>query len=364
MGGASVVASGLKNSGEGCDFDRRVYTIAWLALTAIAAPTLAKTLLGRADLNFRASLRFAFIQGVIFGAVDFGSSFMEKADVIPPIVPEPEVDAPPPQQQNYIDAVPLDAMSVIFQCLSNADIAKAALTCKKFQEVVETPQIQMHLAEQFAFGPKDWNRYFGDIGEVPPLPPDIMDILRSPCPYWEEKSVANTHLLVLIPRTVNGSPFTLNLLGEMIKVPRGEGWRAEYRYRVKNRGCLAKIVDRGIPKHSWFLITKNVLPGSLNKTYYEQIELIRSPYEVPFTLEIATGVLMHHVRSGERLYPEWNVWGKENIRFRSSVSGLLLREGSDCRMMVGSFEHSVLSIGCPPQKLRHAHNGLAGVRRL
>jgi len=65
LGGAGVVASSLKNSGEGSDYDRRVYSIAGLALTAIASPTLAKTLLGRSDLNFRASLRFAFIQGVI-----------------------------------------------------------------------------------------------------------------------------------------------------------------------------------------------------------------------------------------------------------------------------------------------------------
>ena len=181
LGSAGVVASGLKNTGDSADFNRRVYTIAGLAITAIAAPALAKTLLGRADLNFRASLRFAFIQGFIFGAVDFGAFFMEK----------PEADIPPPQQenipfhqqQNYIDVVPLEAMSVIFQCLSNADIANAALSCKKFQEVVETPQIQKYLAGQFVFGPKDWNRYFGDVGEVPPLPPDIMDILRSPCPY-------------------------------------------------------------------------------------------------------------------------------------------------------------------------------------
>lgn len=212
LGSAGILASGLKNSGEGSDYNRRVYTIAGLALTAIAAPALAKTLLGRADLNFRASMRFTFIQGMIFGAVDFGTSFMDKADVIPP-------------PQNYIGAVPAEVLFIVFQCLSNADIAKVALTCKKFQYVVETPQIQRHLVEQFAFGPKDWNRYFGDVGESPPLPPDIMDILKSPCPYWEGKSVANTHLLVLIPKTVNGSLFTLNLLGEMIKERQGWGYK-------------------------------------------------------------------------------------------------------------------------------------------
>ena len=331
LGSAGVIASGLKNSGEGCDYDRRVYSIAGLAITAIAAPALAKSLLGRADLNFRASLRFAFIQGVIFGSVDFGSSFMEKADVIPPIAPEPEADIPTPQQQNYIDAVPLDAISVIFQCLSNADISKAALTCKRFQDVVETPQIQMHLAENFAFGPKDWNRYFGDVGEAPPLPPDIMGILRSPCPYWEGRIIANTHLLVLIPQTVNGQPFTLDLLGEIIKAPKGGGHSAKY-YRASF--VLNELGDRGITSSYWALITKDVIPNSRSKTYTEQQALLEDPYAVPGALEIATGILMHYTQTVERLYSD-----NTNTFTRCQET-----TNNNSRVVVGSFGPSGLNV--------------------
>ena len=357
LGSVGVIASGLKNSGEGSDYDRRVYTIAGLAITAIAAPALAKTLLGRSDLNFRASLRFAFIQGLVFGAVDFGSSFMKKADALPPIDPEPEVDVPPPQQQNYINAVPAEVLSFIFQCLGNADVAKAALTCKRFQEVVETPEVQRHLVEQFAFGPKDWNRYFGDVGEAPPLPPDIMDILKSPCPYWEEKSVANTHLLVLIPRTVNGSPFTLNLLGEMIKEPKGGGYATKYEYYSDL--IQREIGNQPVSTSYWALITKDVLPNSLSKTYLDQQDLLayKRSYAVPGALEIATGILMHRVQTGEHLYNH-----ERYTRCQETLS-------NGFRVVVGSFGSSGLHVyvddpGYDGDARRNYRNGLGGLRKL
>ena len=350
LGGAGVVASGLKNSGDGCDYDRRVYIIAVLAVTVIAAPTLAKTLLGRADLNFRASLRFAFIQGLIFGVVDFGSSFMEKADAMPLIEPEPEADVPPPQQQNYIGAVTVDVLSLILQCLGNVDIAKVALTCKRFQEVVETQQIQTHLAEQFAFGPKDWNRYFVDIGEVPPLPHDIIDILKSPCPYWPNSRVLETHLLVLLPQTVNEQSFTLGVLGKL----------AGY------TNLLYTKVEQGLSKSYWVLITKAVIPNSRSKNYTEQQALLQGIYAVPRTLEIATGILMHHAKTGERLYSKTPFI--TYTRCQENYDGECLSSGS--RIMVGSFGESTtgsseLAVTCfDHDDSRRDSYGLGGVRKL
>jgi hypothetical protein len=101
LGSVGVVANGLKNSEDGADFDRRIYTIAGLAIAAIAAPTLAKTLLGRADLNFRASMRFAFIQGLIFGIVDYLSLYMNPHEQ-PPEIPE---QPPEPLPERPVDPI-------------------------------------------------------------------------------------------------------------------------------------------------------------------------------------------------------------------------------------------------------------------
>lgn len=343
FGSVGVIVSGLKNSEDDDDYNRRVYTIAGLALTAIAAPTMAKILIGRVDLNFKASLRFAFIQGLVFGAVDFSSSFME-TDTPPPI--------PEPQKQAPIDSIPIEVLPSIFQYLERADIPNIALTCKNFQAGVETSQIQRCLAEQFAFGPKDWNRYFGDVGEVPPLPHDIVDILKAPCPYWVVRNVGDTHLLVLIPRTINGRLFTLGLLGEMIKSPKGGGYPTKY--DNYDTAGLNELKDHGISKSYWALITWDVLPESLNKIYDEQRSLVREAYEIPMALEIATGILMHHVSSGEMLYPDSP---NTCTRCQEKVCG-------DNRVLVGSFGSSGLQVGDYfGDDFRLDSDGLCGVRK-
>ena len=53
------------------------------------------------------------------------------------------------------------------------------------------------------FGKKHWETYFGDVGDEPPLPGGIEAILQSPCPYNPEKKLEETHLLTLIPKSVN-----------------------------------------------------------------------------------------------------------------------------------------------------------------
>ena len=82
--------------------------------------------------------------------------------------------------------------------------------------------------EALSFGPEDWERYFGEVGEVPKLPPSIFQILMQSCPYSEGQRVYETHLLTLIPETVNGELLTLNTLGEMIQHPR-KGHQTQYK---------------------------------------------------------------------------------------------------------------------------------------
>ena len=88
---------------------------------------------------------------------------------------------------------------------------------RTWQKCVE-PYVEEWL-RNFDFGARDWIRYYGEVEESPPLPPHIFKILMSSCLYWEGKRVEETHLLTLIPETVNGAPLTLNTLRELIKSP-------------------------------------------------------------------------------------------------------------------------------------------------
>ena len=202
-------------------------------------------------------------------------------------------------QRQY--TLPQDVLIQMFQYLEASDIVTTALVCRSWSADVHHPKIQKILFENFAFGVKDWNRYFGDVGQVPPFERDIVDLLKSPCPYWPDKKIIETHLLTLIPNNVNGQPFTLNLLRELIQAPNRRGNATNYRkYRehIKN-----EIGDQAFRNARWVLFTKDILPKSPYKTYSQQWELLSEGYSVPCGLEATASLVMHYVKNGERLYP-------------------------------------------------------------
>lgn len=154
------------------------------------------------------------------------------------------------------------------------------------------------------FGASAWKKYFGEVGEEPPLPRDMDRILYGVCPFWSGKKVKETHLLVLIPTSVNNHAFSLHLLGELIRSPKGSGHRTQYDYYARR---LKTQIGAVSPDHSyWVLMTRNVLADSRNKAYAEQKKMIacymRQGYALPTALEAATAILLHHVCTGERLF--------------------------------------------------------------
>jgi hypothetical protein len=129
-------------------------------------------------------------------------------------------------------------------------------------------------------------------------------ILDGPCPFWPSKKVRDTHLLVLIPATVGGVPFTLNRLGELIQHPKNGGHSTKYRFYPEY--TKARIGEGSSPRSYWVLMTRDVLPGSKNKVHAAQKELVATyasqGYALPSGLEAATAILLHHAREGERLF--------------------------------------------------------------
>jgi hypothetical protein len=189
------------------------------------------------------------------------------------------------------------------------------------------------------FGEAEWKQYFGDVGSAPDLPSDMAAILDSPCPFWPDQLVKDTHLLVLIPAAVGGVPFTLNWLEELIKYPRNGGHRTEYKYY--NERVKAQMGEESPSLSYWLLMTRDVLPGSRRKVYADQKELVAGyatresvPYALPSVLEAATAILMHHALEGERLFGD-HPW--THTRCSEVVDG---RDPA----VVGSFESSGLCI--------------------
>jgi hypothetical protein len=156
-------------------------------------------------------------------------------------------------------------------------------------------------------GEVKWKHYFGDVGPVPDLPRDMAAILDGACPIWPSRKVRDTHLLVLIPATVGGAPLTLNLLGVLVQRLKNGGYGTKYRHY--SNAVRAQFGNNSSGRSYWLLMTRDVLEGSRSRKYSAQKALVARytgddgrPYEMPSALEAATAILMHHVRTGERLF--------------------------------------------------------------
>jgi NLR family CARD domain-containing protein 3 len=206
-----------------------------------------------------------------------------------------------PQYHRFIAELLLFCTLLLQSCGSNPQQG-----AKNIEESTSQQEAQASIPAM-ALGAEVWERYFGAVGAAPPLPADIDKILDSPCPFWPGRQVRDTHLLVLVPATVDGEPFTLNLLEKLICSPKGGGHGTKYDHY--NSDVQRELGGRSPAAPYWVLMTRDVLPDSRNKTYDAQKALVASharrlsrPYEMPHALEAATAILMHHVRSGERLY--------------------------------------------------------------
>ncbi|MDN3509252.1 MAG: hypothetical protein P0S93_04480, partial [Candidatus Neptunochlamydia sp.] len=197
--------------------------------------------------------------------------------------------------------------------------------------------------EEVAFGKADWERFFGEVGDVPSIPEGMAETLKALCPFNPRKQVGDTHMLVLIPKTVNNKPFNLNLLHELIQTSKQEKARANFHlYSEKVKAELGEIS----PENSyWVLMTKDVIPGSQNKTYDYEKKLVhtkgkgRGSYKLPSAIEAAASILMHYFKTGERLY-------RENpgtyTRCQETVTEKVTQK--QCPVIIGSFSPYGLNV--------------------
>jgi hypothetical protein len=212
-----------------------------------------------------------------------------------------------------------------------------------------------------SFGAEEWCRYFGEVGSAPPLPENIIDILSSPCPFWPEAAIKDTHLLVLIPARVAGRPFSLNLLGELVKRPKGGGHSTKYECYDSD---VRKVLGTQSPAGSyWILMTRDVLGDSRNRSYTFQKNLVAHhasrtglPYALPGILEATTAILSHYVRSGERLYGELEDDAGTCTRCQDLVD-------NRCRVVVGGFSPEGFGIDVDANNIHHVY-GAASLRKL
>lgn len=255
---------------------------------------------------------------------------------------------------NYIQLIPEELIQKIFYYLHWNEHHVLSAVNKEWKLIVEE-NVNCIIKRDIAIDKEKWNNCFGDIGEEPPLPKNIHQILKSPCPAFLGKTVAQTHLLVLIPEKVNNQPLSINTLGKLVKSLK-HGNKTCFQWIAPS--IFDKYGNKPGEKSSWVLLTKNVLEESRDKSYIEQVTLaatfakkIKVDYQLPRFLEISTCIFMNFINSGERIFE------KDYVRTQDTL-------GIDSVISVGDYSYlSYLYVAAPFTNISHRNGGIAVIRR-
>ena len=211
-----------------------------------------------------------------------------------------------------------DELKEAMSFLGLQDIASSSMVSKSWNKDInleEDPRMWKTQLKAMAFGPEKWETHFGDVGEVPPLPKNILEEMMKPCGFWPGKRVGETHMLVLIPATINGELLTIKSFRELVKKPK-EGNKTDYEHIADQ--ILIDFGDTPIEKSHWVLMTKDVIPWSRGEGYAFQKALVTAEpdYQVPNLLDAIVLVLTDYVSTGvEQQILERNKMTKEVFRF-------------------------------------------------
>lgn len=256
------------------------------------------------------------------------------------------------------DLLPQEVILKIFSYLNCEGLTRCLLVNKKWNLLASNEELLNILLARIIFGKKQWETYFGDIDQEPALPKNIHHILGSPCPFWPEKSVEETHMLVLIPETVNQKPLNLETLGELVKAPK-KGHAT--RYRLIYQSAIAAHNKQPATKRHWVLMTKGVIKNSKNKSYKDQQALITAlakqtgiKYEVPNVLDTIVCIFTRYISFEECLFPnqQWiYTWCQEQVP-------------ADQQVVVGGLSSKGLEVCAAESDLKSDNIGMTAMWKL
>ena len=189
------------------------------------------------------------------------------------------------------------------------------VTPTDFCEEMDRRHIPRELLGKNFLGAEGWKSQGIDVGEEPPLPSSITDeLLNSECPLHPREKIKDTHLLVLVPKTVNGEPYTALKLDELCATRKGSGdtliydrlksWKEQpwaSQQQVQSEWVLIPKSDPDPNKVSAdkHFRSKNVAAQQkAHEDHYPEYREVK-------TLELLTAVLLYDLTNKERLVPDY-----------------------------------------------------------
>lgn len=199
-----------------------------------------------------------------------------------------------------ICSLPHEIIREILSCSHLEDIKNNVRVCKKWHAVIVHESFWKNLFQKHAFGKKEWEKHYGNVGQEPKLNyRQMIKILCSPCPFWKGKKVYQTHMkFILIPKTVDGKKMSKVVLDHCVRNPK-EGNPTVLSYLLTEKLVFFEEIDEPY----YVLITDCVVPGTKGKSFQEQQDLVTKIdpfYSIPKIMEIALGICSTHINSGSK----------------------------------------------------------------
>jgi hypothetical protein len=261
-------------------------------------------------------------------------------------------------KQNPIEILPDELVLEIFSHLNLATLGTSCCVSRKWRRLAGDPILwKIAIYREIAFGNDKWAQCFGtDVvkdednrEEFSSLPSDdfIADCKKFKS-IFPEKSAKDSLMLVRLPKTLNGG-LTLKSLGKLAKK-----YFSNSGYRFIWPSIVQDLGDKSINKSHWVLMTKDILPGSRNKSYGEQQKIVAGlaekaliSYDVPETLESATCILSQYLGSNIRLFsdnPQTYTRCKEEVQGdRTAVGGFALA-GLGVRSFIITYVYDLMGV--------------------
>ena len=226
--------------------------------------------------------------------------------------------------------------------------------------VAELRQLQSETAEEFCdrldggpmkrllkevlgknfLGAAEWKNGFGvAVSPVPPIPKWITkELLEGDCELHPGQRVKDTHILVLIPKTVDDKPYSAIKLGELCSKAKGSGerliddrwirWKGESWAQAPQQESEWVLIPKSDPDPKKVIEDKHFR----TKTISQQADVYgryAAHYREAKALEVMTAALLNDVVNGERILSDCYIRTQE-------------LDASGGRIVVGYFNASGL----------------------
>ena len=221
------------------------------------------------------------------------------------ITPNPATDEQRDQIAQFAKVAAKKSVKTLDLTIPGAQRVIARGNELKARIIAAINELSLELPNLGCFGIADWlalhkvvvfERQIVIIGECP------WDdaLLNSPCPFNKSKMIRETHFGFVGLESVNGEPLTLLQLQKLYPQ---SGQPRFASYAPNSRYSQDRFATETTLRLRWYLLLKDIVPGSESKTFPNQEALFPKEYEMPSAVAETAKNLFVFQKTGKHANP-------------------------------------------------------------